>query len=109
MLAASHLLALAVEAGLLWAVARLGLGLASGPAGWALALLFAAIVVAVWARWAAPRAARRLHGAVLLGLKAGLFALGTAAFAITSAPAVAISFAVVAAVHLGLASRLGAL
>jgi hypothetical protein len=106
----AHLLAFALELGLIFAFARSGYGLAEGRwTGWALALLFAAVAIALWARFAAPKAPTRLSGQALLGFKAAIFAAGVVAFAGLGWPLVALGFAGLVLVHFALSARLGVL
>lgn len=95
-------LAFLTEIALLAGAVRAGLALAPGPvAGWSAGLGLAAAIAAVWGLFAAPRAPRRLGWPALGLLKAFLFALGAAAWALANGAAAGLVFA--AAAFLGLA------
>ena len=109
-LAGAHLLAFGLELALVFGLARFGYGLAEARlAGWALAAVFAAAAIALWARWAAPKSATRLRGPALLGFKAAIFAAGALAFAGLGWPLIAAVYSMLVVVHLGLSVRLGEL
>lgn len=80
----------------------LGLGIATGFR-WVLATFLVATTMLVWARWCAPRAAKRLSDGRLLLSKLVLFILGSAAFAAAGLVTMATSFLIVAILNLALA------
>jgi hypothetical protein len=100
-------LAFLLELAALVAIALVGLLLPSG--WWQLAAGALAVVafVAVWARYAAPRAVHRLKGQRLLILKIVVFALAVLVLAGIGQPVCAAVMAVLVAVNLTLAWRLG--
>ncbi|WP_432635893.1 DUF2568 domain-containing protein [Albidovulum sp.] len=109
-LAATHALAFAVEAWLVWAVGRWGFGLGGAPvAGWALALACGAAAITLWGRFAAPRSLRRLRGGALLSFKIGAFAAGAAATLQTYGAIPAAGYLILSLAQLVLALRQGAL
>lgn len=77
-----------------------------GLAGGALAVLLVAIAILLWGRFAAPSAATRLTDGSLLVFKIVLFGLGALAFWLAGWREVAIGFAVLAALDLGVATAL---
>jgi hypothetical protein len=110
MVALNMALAAALELVLLFAVGRFAYGLGGGPVpSWGLALGATAATLALWGRFAAPRAAGRLQGAPLLAFKVAAFGAGAVALAGNGWELAAVLYAVVAALHLALASRLGTL
>ncbi len=70
------------ELGLLAALAFSGAALGQTPMwSWALAVALPAVAAAVWGRWVAPRAARRLSDPARLGVEVILFGAAAAALA----------------------------
>jgi hypothetical protein len=109
-LALNHALALAVEAWMVWAVARWGYGLGPSPAArWGLAQAVVVVALALWGRVAAPKAARRLSGAKLLSFKVAAVATGAAATLPVYGMTPAAAFFVIALAQLSLALWLDAL
>lgn len=107
MRALAQLLAAVVELSALSAFACRGWG-AGGPRLLA-ALAAIAVPAALWSVLAAPKSARRLRGAALLGFKLAVFAAATLALTASGQGAWAAVFAAAAALQLGLALWLGVL
>jgi hypothetical protein len=94
MLMANLALRFALELAALAAFAGFGLSLdASVVVRILVALVAAAIFVAVWGRWRAPRSEHQLIGPPGLGLELLIFALAAAALAAAGAPVLAGVFA----------------
>jgi hypothetical protein len=68
----------------------------------ALAIVAPAAMIAVWARWAAPRSAHRLERAPRVALQAAVFVIAAVALAAAGRPVLAGVFAVVVVVNLAL-------
>ncbi|MBF9032012.1 DUF2568 domain-containing protein [Rhodobacterales bacterium HKCCE3408] len=112
MVAANQALALAVELALLLAVGHAAFVLSGGTgplAAWTAAAAAVGVVAILWGRFAAPKSRTRLGGTALLAFKIALFAVGAAAFVLGGWPVIAVVFALAVAIHLVLATRLGAL
>lgn len=60
------------------------------------------LAAAIWGRWLAPKAGRRLSGRPLLALELLLFGLAVAALFVAGAPGPAIAFGLVYAANKGL-------
>lgn len=71
------------------------------------AILLPVIVVAIWARWMAPRSVRRLRPGGRLIVQTALFAVGVLGLAIVGQVVPAMFFAVLVAARIGLGVRLG--
>lgn len=80
---------------------------ASVPVRIGVAVLLPVLVVAVWARWMAPRAARRLASDGRLLLQTGLFAIAVVGLASVGQVGWAVVFAALVAVRIVLGVRLG--
>jgi len=96
-------LAFLLELGALLAFAAAG---ALVPEGWlqlVAGILGAALFVLVWAIWAAPRSKRRLRGMRLIAFKIAVFGVAALILLLIGQPLWAAVFAVLAAIHLGLA------
>lgn len=102
-------LALGVEIAVLVAVFRLGSTMIPGWAGLVAGLFLLACVIALWARWGAPKSGHRLTGRPLLVFKVAIFTLGAAAFWAADGTLVAVIFALIVAAHLVLAMAIDAL
>lgn len=101
-------LALVLELALLAAAVATGLLLpAPPPVRVTAAVVLPAAVVAVWARWVAPRAPRRLGARGRLLLQTLLFAAAVLALAAAGGVAWAVALAALVGVRLVLGLRLG--
>lgn len=102
-------LALGVEIAVLVAVFRLGSTMIPGWAGLVAGLFLLACVIALWARWGAPKSRHRLTGRALLAFKIAIFGTGTVAVWAADGTLVAVIFALIVAAHLVLAMAIDAL
>ena len=98
-----------MEIAVLVAVFRLGSTMIPGWAGLVAGLFLLACVIALWARWGAPKSGHRLTGRPLLVFKVAIFTLGAAAFWAADGTLVAVIFALIVAAHLVLAMAIDAL
>ena len=100
----SHSLALALEVIAVIVAIRAGRQvIADTPWGWALGLLFAAALILLWGRFAAPNSALRLQLPWLLVFKAAVFGLATVLLFAQSGLLQAAIFGMAVLVHLALA------
>lgn len=101
-------LAFLLELALLVAAVATGVLLpASLPVRIGVAVLLPVLVVSVWTRWMAPRAARRLSPSGRLLLQTGLFAVAVVGLAAVGQVGWAVVFAALVAVRIVLGVRLG--
>ena len=106
----NHALALLVEIALLVGLAMVGNILVEDPVvSWILPLVFLAVAIFLWGRFAAPNSPTRLKKPALLIFKLGMFGAGTAAFAVADRPDWAVIFGAAAIIHLALATAISQL
>jgi hypothetical protein len=92
----------ALELAALAAFATWGLHAAGGPARFALAAAAASAAAAVWGRWVAPAARRRLADPARLLVEVAFFAAAGAALAVTGRGVLGAALAVVAVANASL-------
>ena len=102
----NHSLALLLEIGLIIAFVRAGLLFGQGIWSWIFAAIMGGLVILAWWRFAAPKSPTRLQMPAILVFKICIFSVGAALFAATVPIWLAAVFAVLAVVHLGLATYL---
>jgi hypothetical protein len=101
-------LAFLLELALLCAAVAIGLLLpAPLPVRLGVAVLLPVLVIAVWARWVAPRARRRLAPRSRLLVQTALFAAAVLGLAVLGQVLWAVVLAVLVAIRTGLGLRLG--
>ena len=106
---ASQTLAFTLEMALVAAFGVAGYRLGGGGiAGWAMVAAGAALVILPWAILAAPKSPRRLRMPWILAFKLAIFAAGAIVLWLSDEGTPALIFGGFATLHLGLASRLGA-
>jgi hypothetical protein len=84
-----------------------GSSLGDGAARILAAIAAPAVVVVLWAIYAAPRSARRLGPRPRLAFEVGVFGLAVAAYAAAGLPVVAVAFGAVAIANVVLLHALG--